>query len=198
MSPEADMIGDAFVRARNRNEAMVASQAAITFITTNSNSINNPLRLGHGSPRLEALKNAIDYGIQKSPDYGTERNVDRRVDFSPEFLQQIFQDGILTDPAFASTTANQEDPSADFLLRNTLLHIKARWATEVANLSPNSHFQEHLLLSGSRCRLIRGHIEKRRDDDDHMYSQPVKAELWLEQIEPEQNQIVADPWTIRR
>ncbi|WP_225765899.1 ADP-ribosyltransferase [Inquilinus sp. Marseille-Q2685] len=193
----AGRIGSRFAQARNRAQALEAAHQAITFITTNSNSINIPLREGRLTPELIRFRNAADYAIQNASDYGALRQLDRRVDFSLEFLQRILQDQELTDAAFTSTSAMPMDPSVDSPFRNTLLHIQARWAADVSGLSPNPHFQEHLLPSNSRFKILKGHID-RRDDADTDYSQPFKAELWLEQIEPTQASIVGDPWKRRQ
>jgi hypothetical protein len=192
------VLGDQFARSRSQAEAMAISRRAILLITTNSGLINGTIREAVVSTQIIKFKNAIDYGIQHSPDYGNERNVDRVVDLSPEFLEKLLHEGFLTDAAFTSTTAIQVDPVVNRPFRNTVLHIKARWGADVSDRSPEPHMQEHLLLSGSRFRILKGHIENQPDDPDVPYSQPVRARLWLEQMEPAAEQTVLDPWRIPR
>jgi hypothetical protein len=191
-------LGDQFARSRNQAEALAISHRAIGLITTNSSLINGPIREAVVSSQLEKFKNAIDYAIQHSPDYGNERNVDRVVDFSLEFLEKTLREGFLTDAAFTSTTAIQVDPAVNRPFRNTVLHIKARWGADVSRRSPDPHMQEHLLLSGSRFRILKGHLENQPDDPDVPFSQPVRARLWLEQMEPAAEQTVIDPWKTPR
>ncbi|SNB71503.1 hypothetical protein SAMN07250955_108133 [Arboricoccus pini] len=184
------------MQAKNRGQAIKAAHQAVTVVTTNSNLINLPIRQGKLTPEIKAFRDAVNYAIQNAPDYGVPRRLDRVVDFSVAFLNQILKAQELTDAAFTATSSVPMDPEANRPFRNTLLHIEARWAADVADLSPDPHIKEHLLPSNARFKILRGQIRD-RDGDLSDYSQPVKAELWLEQIEPDQGDVVRDPWKRR-
>jgi hypothetical protein len=89
------LLCDQFARSRSQAESLAISHRAITLITTNSGLINGTIREAIVSGQSINFKNAIDYGIQHSPDYGSERNVDRVVDFSPDFLEKILREALL-------------------------------------------------------------------------------------------------------
>ncbi|MGO6748271.1 hypothetical protein ACCS93_38865 [Rhizobium ruizarguesonis] len=189
------LISNYFAAAKDKSSALAASKQAVRFITANSSLVNAPLREGEISTNLQNFRDAVDYWIQHAPDYGQPRQVDRRVNFSPEFLEEILNKGILTDMAFTATTKTPMDPDATYPFRNTSLHINARWAADVSHVSPDGHFQEHLLPSHARFQIVKGHIEKHDLEGDFPGAHPVKAHLWLEQVEPSLERQVPDPWT---
>lgn len=188
------LINNYFAAAKNKSSALAAARQAVRFITTNSNLVNAPLREGESSKNLQNFRDAVDYWIQHAPDYGQPRQVDRRVNFSPEFLEEILNKGILTDMAFTATTEIPMDPDATYPFRNTLLHINSRWAADVSHVSSDGHIQEHLLPSHARFQIVKGHIDQ-HDLGDFPGAHPVKARLWLQQIEPAPERQVPDPWT---
>lgn len=187
-SLEMASIASEFAAAKTDEAAQAAAMRAIAFYTTNSSRINAPLRAGDNAKLLDNFRKAVDYGLEHLPDYGQAREpLDRRVHFSREMLDAIVRDGQLHDPAFMSTSAQRFDPSA-LSLRNTLIHIEAKYAADVSGISPDPHARENLLRSGSTLQLLDAKLEPVDDEDDPLFDaqdQAVRAELWMRQRTPE-------------
>lgn len=186
-SLEMNAIAADFASADNPDAARAVAFRAIRFYATNSNAVNGPLRAGVDAPMVEVLRRAIDYGLSQLPDYGQPRDtLHRRVHFSQAKLDDIVRSGQLNDPAFTSTTALPFDNNA-YSARNTVMHINARHAANIAMLSPDPHAREHLLPSRSTFALSNARVMPVDDEDDPLFDingATVRAELWMRQNSP--------------
>jgi hypothetical protein len=187
-SLEINSIALAFDAAKTDETAKEAAFRAIAFYTKNSTRINAPLRAGDNGRLLDAFRRAVDYGLKQLPDFGQTREpLDRRVHFSREMLDTIIREGTLHDPAFISTSACLLDSSA-LSLRNTLIHIEAKYAADVSGISPDPHARENLLCSNSTLELVDAKLTRVDDEDDPLFqpgNESVRAELWMRQQTPE-------------
>ena len=181
-------IASEFAAAKTEDAAQAASFRAIAFYTKNSTRINAPLRAGDNGKVLDSFRKAIDHGLEHLPDYGHCREpLDRRVHFSRAMLDGILRDGALHDPAFMSTSANRIDPSV-LSLRNTLIHIDAKYASNISGISPDPHAREHLLRSNSTLQLLDAKLAPALGEDDPLFDpqgDAFRAELWMRQRTPE-------------
>jgi hypothetical protein len=190
-SLEMAAIASEFATVTSEAATQAAAFRAIAFYTRNSTRINAPLRAGDNAKLLDQFSKAVNYGLERLPDYGQiHGKLDRRVHFSREMLDAILRVKSLDDPAFISTSGHSFDSSA-YSLRNTLIHIEAKYAADVSGISPDPHARENLLRSGSTLDLVKANVHEVVDEDDPLFGsqdEAFRAELWMRQKTPELGQ----------
>jgi hypothetical protein len=183
-SLELAQIAQAFRSARTEPERVDAANRAIGFWIDDSALIQPGLRRPDGpGPILEEFRRATDHGIRRKPDYGLPRpELNRLVDLPGADIEGMLTRGHLHDGAFIGAATTPVRPHAH-PLRNTLMHIEARYAADVSDLVAHPNAPWHMLPSDTTLDLVAGHLQADPDPRDPAHA--TQAELWFRQRAPD-------------